>query len=706
MANQTEYLKAKEWEEKYGSQYFKWKFSGWQKSDQRTNKFLKNLHKPSVINKEGRLFLYPHQFETLQRVIYSYEHLGQKDSLVNLATGTGKTVVIASTIAWLICRYENSDEEFDAFLLLCPNTIVRDRLKADFKDKSVFKLFKLFPKGYENLMGNIKPMVVSPTSNSAEITTHNLFVANKHQFENTGGKSQDQLLKLKDYKKRIAIFNDEAHNTRAYEYSKTLTFLKRQQSDGVGYAPFRFDLTATPKRADGLRPESHEFYELSVLEAITGSYQKNPYINKDYEEYDQLVKQVKVIQTQPDYYKGHNLNDEKIFVSKIDGRKFSSKEIEDLSESDLTSNQIMMEPGPMKLQLKAAVDELSKKKNIADGRYKPLLYVITPSIAGAEEAKKVLVDDFRMNPLVVTGNPSNEEYSKAELRAQSTRVSDFNSPYDSVINVCMLREGWDEPQVSVICLLRTFKSYLYAHQVIGRGLRMIRNSETKQRYREPKVQTCTVIDHPALGLDWLWKDFGVNLSDIKAIDSDSKNEAPEPLDEQLLIRDHIMEELIPPSPVDTLNLDLDDTMAAFEQAFMYLDKMSFEWILTGGKVSSAKVSSSLDDEVIYKEVEYEEKDLWSSVDFDIKTDLCRRIMHSVKELGGLCAAINRDIDGFYQKAIANFGLYIFGDKAAITKGEQIKLFKLLHNIDDLDMILQYRFVSEALNIINKRRKSG
>ena len=701
MPVQVEFLRAKQWEKEHGSKYLHWKQNDWSDSHEHTIKFLKNLHKPTS-NRNNRLYLYPHQFEALQRLIFSYEILGIKDSLANLATGTGKTVVIASVVAWLKCRYFNTNKNFDSFLILCPNTIVRDRLKTDFEDKSVFNDFKMFPKGYEDILEEIKPLTVNPDTNVSDIVSHNLFVANKHQFENSGGKSQNQLLKLKESKRRIAIINDEAHNTRADQFTRTLSFLKIQQDKSIGHSPFRFDLTATPKRADGLRPESHENYELTVLEAINGSYKNNPYINKDFSEYSKLVKQVEVIQTQPEHYLGHNLNDESIFVNNK-GQKFTTEEVREMSEADLTENQLMMEPGPMKLQLKASIESLKEKRVIADGRYKPLLYVITPSIAGAREAKKVLKEDFKMNPLVVTGDMESDFGTKEELRVASTKVSDLNSPYDCVINVYMLREGWDEPQVSVICLLRTFKSYLYAHQVIGRGLRLIRNPETKEQYRDEKVQTCTVVDHPALGLDWLWKDFGINLSDIKNLSSTNEFDPPEALDEQLLIRDEIMEALIPPAPVDTIKLDLDEAKSAFQSAFMRLDKMSFDWILTGGKISATKVASSLDSEIALNQVEYSEEDLFSEYDGDIKTALCRRVLNSVNELGRLCFTINRNTDYFYQKAIDDYGLYIFGDKSEITKGDDRKLYKLLHNIDDLDCLLQYFFVSEALNIMNKRK---
>src|SRR3989344_5819659 len=67
--------------------------------------------------------LYPHQVEAILRVIYHGEKLGKWESLLDIVTGGGKTVIMAGLVAyfWQVRGCEK-------FLVLVPNTIVRERV--------------------------------------------------------------------------------------------------------------------------------------------------------------------------------------------------------------------------------------------------------------------------------------------------------------------------------------------------------------------------------------------------------------------------------------------------------------------------------------------------------------------------------------------------------------------------------------------------
>lgn len=89
--------------------------------------------------------LWPHQWESFLRVIYSHEILGKAEIgadglLLNIVTGGGKTAVIAAIIAWLRIAHN-----VQKFVMLCPNLIVRDRLEEDFEGGKVFKDRDLLP---------------------------------------------------------------------------------------------------------------------------------------------------------------------------------------------------------------------------------------------------------------------------------------------------------------------------------------------------------------------------------------------------------------------------------------------------------------------------------------------------------------------------------------------------------------------------------
>ena len=67
--------------------------------------------------------LWRHQQESVLRIVYAYELLQMKNVLLNIVTGGGKTAIIGAVIAWL-----KTCHDIHKFLVLCPNTIVRDRL--------------------------------------------------------------------------------------------------------------------------------------------------------------------------------------------------------------------------------------------------------------------------------------------------------------------------------------------------------------------------------------------------------------------------------------------------------------------------------------------------------------------------------------------------------------------------------------------------
>jgi len=119
------------------------------------------------------LMLWPHQREAVLRAIFTNELLkprdaGWKDLLLNVVTGGGKTTIIAAIMAYLrVCH------EVRSFLLLSPNTIVRERLRMDFerpsRDDSVWRRFNLFPPEFAHFVHDMTLHVLEPGAGSAGI---------------------------------------------------------------------------------------------------------------------------------------------------------------------------------------------------------------------------------------------------------------------------------------------------------------------------------------------------------------------------------------------------------------------------------------------------------------------------------------------------------------------------------------------------------
>lgn len=439
----------------YLRQFEDWRDSGFPGIKDETREFLENLRSADRPRK-----LWPLQLRAIERVVYCYEILGRRNLLLNIVTGGGKTAIIAAVMAWL-----KSSHGINKFMVLVPNTVVRDRLEKDFLGGKIFTEFEFFPRERNAIVNEMNLHVLGAGGVPQGMIDSGVILGNIQQFYQSNISGQRNLAYVMNYIGEIAIFNDEAHNTPAPEYSEVLSVLSQK-------CKFRLDTTATPDRADGQNPDSEMIYHYDIAQAL------EDHIIKSVVVYEPEVKLVELTYT--NFETG-----EKKKVTELD-KEFIE------AEEHVKPFQWILDPEPMKKQMGLALSRLDEQRRRAKGRYKPLLFVVTMSINEAERAKRMLENDFKVPTLLVT-----EESDEAE-RKEAQTIGSKDSRYDAVVSVLMLREGWDVPEVSTILLLRKFSSPVYGQQVIGRGLRRIVRDEL-----EPEI--LSVVDHPRLQHDWLWR---------------------------------------------------------------------------------------------------------------------------------------------------------------------------------------------------------
>ena len=442
--------------QQYVRKFDDWVMEGsYQGVKEETRDFIENIMDQRRDTRLWRL-----QERALLRVICCYEILGKKNVLLNIVTGGGKTAIIAAVMAWL--RLAHGVRKF---LIIVPNLIVRDRLEDDFKDGRVFRRFQLFPKEREQLINDLELAVLGSGSGPQDIVSSGIILGNIQQFYSTNISGKRHLASIMNFVGDLVVFNDEAHNTPAPEYSNVLSTISPK-------ARFRLDTTATPDRADGQTPDSEMIFYYSISNALE----------------DQIIKSIVVYEPQVKLveltYTNYETGERKV-VTELD------PEFE-RAERGIEEFHWILDPEPMKKQMAIALQRIDEQKLRAKGRYKPLLFVVTMSIKEAERAQKILEDTFKVKTLLVT------EESDEKDREEARRIGSLKSPYDAVVSVLMLREGWDVPEVSTILLLRKFSSPVYGQQVIGRGLRRIVRDD-------PEPEILAVVDHPKLQHDWLWQ---------------------------------------------------------------------------------------------------------------------------------------------------------------------------------------------------------
>jgi len=481
-----------------------------------TRDFLLHITRPDAPRK-----LWHHQEEALMRSVYAYELLQERELLLNIVTGGGKTAIIGSVIAWLkVCHGVNK------FVLLCPNTIVRDRLEDDFKEAKVFRDFSFFPAGTEHFTNDLGLHVMQPGSSPQGIRDNGVILGNIHQMyeSNTNGKRNLAVLMNSDEK--IAVFNDEAHNTPAAEYDNTLFTLKQ-------ISKFRLDTTATPDRADGQSPDTKMILEYGIHDAQA----EVPPIIKNIVVYQPTLSSVELTYTNPE-------TGEKRTVDEMD------EEFKKI-ENGLSSTQWVTDPDPMRKQIRIALDRLKEQDRrattLANGSYKPILFVVAITIKDAEQARNMLEKEFQVRTLLVTEQSEDSERDEARMLGKP------GSPYQAVVSVLMLREGWDVPAVSVILLLRKFSSRVYGQQVVGRGLRLNMRGEDIQ-------EICAIVDHKKLQHDWLWDMVGAKVREnVDQLSMFGDEDLPPKRKPQIVAHPELLIDI--PKPIEDEESDFEDDLA-------------------------------------------------------------------------------------------------------------------------------------------------
>jgi len=487
-----------------------------------TRDFLTHLTRPDAPRR-----LWRHQEEALLRVVYAYELLQWRELLLNIVTGGGKTAIMGGVIAWLkVCQ------DTHKFLLLCPNTIVRDRLEDDFANANVFRSFGFFPPGTEHYTNQLALHVMQPGGGPQGIRDCGIVLGNIHQLYLSNISGQRNMAALVNPGERIAVFNDEAHNTPAAEYDNTLFALKP-------ISRFRLDTTATPDRADGKAPDTRMLFEYSIADAQAEA----PPIIKSVVVYQPKLSSVELTYTNPE-------TGERRTVDEMD------EEFERI-EKGLSSTQWVTDPDPMRKQMDIALDRLAEQRrraaSLAKGCYKPILFVVAITIKDGEQARDMLEKEFHVRTLLVT------EQSDERDREAARNLGKPGSPYEAVVSVLMLREGWDVPAVAVILLLRKFSSRVYGQQVIGRGLRLnVRNEDLQE--------ICAVVDHEKLQHGWLWEMVGAKVrKDVDQLSMFGEEDLPPKRKPQVVAHPELLIQIPAPSEIEQADFDEDVMKVRIEQ---------------------------------------------------------------------------------------------------------------------------------------------
>ncbi len=454
-----------------------WRTSGYPGTTNTTKRLLNYwFNEDHIINNEKFEFWYA-QRESIETLIYIYEVL-KKNSFIDLArefgdgpirfydpetdlyplygfkmaTGSGKTYVMALTIIWQYLNYQLEDRNnyTSKFLIIAgEKNIIYDRLKRDYQDGKIFTAIPLIPPEWSDSF-NLK--VILKEDPFYTVPDSVLFLTNIQQLqEKTTRKKEsekfvDDVLDLKEVDRtnisqenrilevlekipNIMVLKDEAHHIYNYEkkWKNILVDLHKHLESTFGKGIItELDFSATPKSENGaLFPWL--IVDFTLKEAIDMNIVKRP----------------------------------------LKGIVDNATEIS--SENIVERYKAWIEAGIRRWQeYKYALSKLSKK---------PIIFFQCPNNKEADMLKDYLSSlPGLKDKILLIHTDSTGEVVKSDIenaRKSAQNIDSNANPFEVIVSTMMLNEGWDVRNVNVIVGLRSYTSErnVLPEQVIGRGLR-------------------------------------------------------------------------------------------------------------------------------------------------------------------------------------------------------------------------------------------
>jgi type III restriction enzyme len=432
------------------------------------------------------------QREAIETIIYLYEVAEVKDKydlmrfdssgavstgmfdedwlrfVIKMATGSGKTKVISMVITWCYFHrlYEEDSTLSTNFLLIAPNIIVLDRLRADFDGLKIFWNDPLLPdNGYEGQNWQDDFQVTLHIQDEVSIVrkTGNLFLTNIHRvyagsddepsFDDDNlenyflgkkpvGKTNDSKVDLGMIVREIdelVVINDEAHHIHdpRMAWFKSIQDIHNRLKQKDHFLSLQVDFTATPRHDDG-SIFVQTVCDYPLVEAITQNVVKHPVL--------------------PDFASRAKLQE-----------RTSSRFTEKYAD-----------------YIELGIEEWRKvfPEHEKMGK-KAVLFIMSDDTKNCDDVAAHLdsmYPEFKDAILTIHTN-NNGEVSEADskkskeeleiLRKAANTIDSWESPYKVIISVLMLKEGWDVRNVTTIVGLRAYtsQSNILPEQTLGRGLR-------------------------------------------------------------------------------------------------------------------------------------------------------------------------------------------------------------------------------------------
>ena len=430
-----------------------------------------------------------------------------------MATGTGKTVVMAMLIAWQVLNKVTypQDKRFSKnVFIVAPGLTIKSRLQV------------LIPSGKENYYEefNIVPPSLVEKLRQGKVLIHNWHtlsweneaqIAKKRSVDKRGVKSNGaysrEVLGAIANAKNIIVINDEAHHAWRRPAESKVKGLKKEEIEeatiwvggldrinGTVGILNCYDFSATPFAPSGKKSSEEALFgwivsDFGLNDAIESGLVKTPrvVIRDDSHEFDKDYRS-RLYHIYTDSEVKDNVNrkaeeHEPLPDLLANGYYLLGK---DWLETAKSWQEAGFPTPPVMISVANRTETAARIKYAFDhGKIRidelcapdNTLHIDTKALETAESQDDVLPLDGGSESGEVPGEAPrklNKQQAAEQLRRKVDTVGQkgkLGEQVQSVISVGMLSEGWDAKTVTHIMGVRAFTSQLLCEQVVGRGLR-------------------------------------------------------------------------------------------------------------------------------------------------------------------------------------------------------------------------------------------
>lgn len=368
--------------------------------------------------------------------------------IIVLPTGTGKTGLIA------ISPYGIANGRV---LVITPSLIIREGISDEFDTRVVSNFWT---RNNVIIDDNNLPSVYRYTGFSTagekkraqkQLDDANIVIANIHKVSQRNSKASLARFLPEDYFDMVII--DEAHHSAADSWIETLKHFNAKKI---------VKLTATPIRADNKVIEGEITYEFKLSDAINEGFVKNV-VAEDY------------------------TNEKLEFL--VDDKYVDKETALDLMDDKWVSRTVAYSPKCNETIVDMSIERLNEKRKHGKAHHQ-----IIAVACGIEHAKQIKE--------IYESKGLKADYVSADRQDESEQVIiDFKKGLlDVVVNINILGEGFDHPNISIAAIFRPYRSLPPYAQFIGRSLRRITGDEII----DDIDNIAHVIYHTELDIDDLW----------------------------------------------------------------------------------------------------------------------------------------------------------------------------------------------------------